>query len=166
MLRKHSQAGFLTSTAKMCNRWTAVRVAKNVSSSAHLLHKLLLLTWDMGESAKFVPHLHFSFLTLQGTARKAKPGSERGILEGLKGSCGPSSRTRTGLLPMVPFGNTACSLIFLPTGEQHVTPFSKWTCQYLCMLRCSDGNNQARFGISCQVVRQGQLLIDFFSVSQ
>lgn len=48
-----------------------------------------------GRKCEICPTLTLSFLTRPRAAHEAKPGSERGIQEGLKGSCGPPSRTRT-----------------------------------------------------------------------
>lgn len=59
-----------------------------------------------GRKCEICPTLTLSFLSRPRAAHQAKPGSERGILEGLMGRCGPPSRTRTGLLPMVPLVDT------------------------------------------------------------
>lgn len=75
-----------------------------------------------GRKVEMCPTLTLSFLTRPRAVHEAKPGSERGILEGLKGSCGPPSRTRTDLLPMVPLRNTEGSLIFPTSAVFFFTP--------------------------------------------
>lgn len=65
-----------------------------------------------GRKCEICPTLTLSFLTWPRAVHEAKPGSERRILEGLKGSCGPPSRTWTDFLPMVPLWDTEGSLTY------------------------------------------------------
>lgn len=141
--KTHSRAGFQTSTAKMCGPRTAgptTEPPQRLCGKEYFqLHILALQAPSFGpkhgRKCEICPTLTLSFLTRPRAAHEAKPGSERGILEGLKGSCGPPSRTRTGLLPMVPLWDTRGSLlsphvsffmIFSPPGAHQATPVLEW----------------------------------------
>ena len=114
-------------------------VAQNISSSTYLVYKLLLLARDMGESVKFVPPLHFSFLTRPRAAHEAKPGSERRDPGGIKGELAglPPGHGQTSFPWCLTETTGGLSLtyphvsLFSPCVCQEHIRLSKWTCQYV-----------------------------------